>query len=480
MLTLADVVEALTGQPNDVWKRHAITSFCVDSRRCEPGSLFVALRGEQTDGHQFIADALQHGAQFVLAERRGEGPGEAGTYIDVSRPGSPAPSPLAFPVTLVAANSLVALQRLAAWWRLKFSMQVVGVTGSVGKTVTKETIAAVLSEKYRTFKNEGNLNSETGLPLTLLGLAGNPERAVLEMAMYDIGEIARLAEIAKPRIGVVTNVGPSHLERLGTIERIAEAKSELPRALPADGWAILNGDDPRVRAMKDATRAQVLLYGLDASNDLWVSDVEGMGLHGMRFHLHRGAEPALHVKVPLLGRHSVHTALAAAAVGMVDGLSWEEIVHGLQNVSGQLRLTAVTGINGSTIIDDSYNASPVSTIAALNLVHELEGRKIGVLADMLELGSFEREGHEMVGRRAADVLDILVAVGERAALIAQSARDAGMSPGCIYLRAQKSEAIELLRGLLEPADLVLVKGSRGMAMEDVVSALAVHVHPAGR
>ena len=476
MLALADVVEALTAQRVDALQRFAITSFCVDSRQCRPGSLFVALKGEQTDGHRYIADALQHGAQYVLAEHRGEETGDTGTYIDVSRPLSPVPSPLLFPVFVIAGNSLAAFQQLAAWWRKKFPLQVVGVTGSVGKTITKETIVEVLAQKYRTFKNEGNLNSETGLPLTLLSLAGTPQRAVLEMAMYDLGEISKLAEIAQPRIGVVTNVGPSHLERLGTLERIAQAKSELPRALPADGWAILNGDDPRVRAMQDVTRAQVMFYGLDPANRLWASDVEGLGLRGTRFQVHYGREPALHVTIPLLGRHSVHTALAAAAVGLVDGLSWEEIVRGLRNVSGQLRLAAVAGINGATIIDDSYNASPVSTIAALNLLHELEGRKVGVLADMLELGSFEREGHEMVGRRAADVLDVLVAVGERARLIAQSTLDAGMDPQHVFLRAQKAEAIDLLKTLLGPGDLVLIKGSRGMVMEDVVTALAVHEH----
>ncbi len=476
MLTLADVVEALTGQRVAAWQSLKIASFCVDSRQCKAGSLFVALKGEQTDGHRYIADALTHGAQYVIAERKGEWADDTGTYIDISQPVSPAPSPLKLPIVLIAGNSLAALQQLAAWWRKKFSMQVVGVTGSVGKTITKETIAAVLSEKYRTFKSEGNLNSETGMPLTLLALEGQPQRAVLEMAMYDIGEIAKLAEIAQPRIGVVTNVGPSHLERLGTIERIAEAKSELPRALPADGWAILNGDDRRVRAIKDVTKAQVMFYGLDPSNQLWASDVESAGLRGTHFHVHYQHERPLHVQIPLLGRHSVHTALAAAAVGLVDGLAWEEIIRGLQNVSGQLRLAAVQGINGATLIDDSYNASPVSTIAALNLLQELQGRKIGVLADMFELGAFEREGHEIVGRRAADVLDVLVAVGERSQIIAQSALDAGMNSECVYLRAHKSEAIDLLRDVLQPGDLVLIKGSRGMAMEDVVAALTVHQH----
>ncbi len=475
MLTLADVYEALTNQKVEELKSYRISSFCVDSRNCQAGSLFVALKGEQTDGHFFIADAIAHGAQYVLAEEkaREQATGDKGTYVDVSEPLSPVPSSLTLPIRLITPNSLRALQDLAAWWRKKFSFQVIGVTGSVGKTITKETIAAVLSQRYRTFKSEGNLNSETGLPLALLSLERAPERAVLEMAMYDIGEIARLAEIAQPRIGVVTNVGPSHLERLKTTERIAQAKSELPQALPPDGWAILNGDDPAVRAMQAQTRAQVMCYGLDPTNDLWASEVEGLGLDGTRFWLHYAHERPLHVTIPLLGRHSAHTALAAAAVGLVEGLSWEEIIRGLQNVSGQLRLVAVKGYNGSILLDDTYNASPASSLAALNLLSELSGRKIAVLADMLELGDYEREGHDLVGRRAAEVCDLLISVGQRGRLIGESALDAGLNAEMAYFCENKPEAIELLKRLLQPKDIVLIKGSRGMEMEAVVDALTV-------
>lgn len=492
MPTLADVYEALTGQRIEAWQAFKIASFCVDSRRCGHGSLFVALKGEQTDGHLFIGDALAHGAQYIIAEKQKIEDGEwkqernRTTWLDITNPISNIQYSISnfhFPCFILTANSLSALQTIAAWWRRKFSMQVIGVTGSVGKTVTKESIAEVLSQRYRTFKSEGNLNSETGLPLALLSLddpamssAPPFERAVLEMAMYDIGEIAKLAEIAQPRIGVVTNVGPSHLERLGTLERIAQAKAELPQALPPDGWAILNGDDPRVRAMQAQTKARVMFYGLDPSNDLWASEVEGLGLQGTRFWLHRGHEHPLHVTIPLLGRHSVHTALAAAAVGLVEGLSWEEIIRGLQNVSAQLRLAAVSGINGSTLIDDTYNASPLSSIAALNLLHELDGRKIAVLADMLELGDYELEGHELVGRRAAEVCDLLVTVGLRARIMGRSAIDAGLKGDCVYFCQHKAEAIELLHKLLQPGDMVLIKGSRGMAMEDVVTALSVHRH----
>lgn len=475
MLTLADVFEALTSRRPAGWEAHGITSWHVDSRQCRPGAAFVALPGEQTDGHRHIEDALSRGAQVVLAERTRLLEPPAAALIEV---GGELPAELRLPVVLLTASSLRAFQDIAAWWRRRFQMQVIGVTGSVGKTVTKETIAEVLSQRFRTYKSAGNLNSESGLPLALLTMEHGPERAVFEMGMYDIGEIARLAEIAQPRIGVVTNVGLSHVERLGSIERIAEAKSELPRALPPDGWAVLNGDDARVLAMRDLTKAQVYTYGLEPTNNLWASDVEGLGLQGMRFWLHNGSKTPLHVTVPLLGRHSVHTALAAAAVGRVEGMAWEDIVNGLHNVSGQLRLATAEGVNGATIIDDTYNASPVSCIAALNLLSELEGRKIAVLADMLELGDHEQEAHELVGRRAAEVADIVVAVGRRAEVLGRCAIDEGMDPSRVHFCADKPAAVALLRELMQPGDMVLVKGSRGMAMEDVVAQITVHQHHA--
>jgi UDP-N-acetylmuramoyl-tripeptide--D-alanyl-D-alanine ligase len=502
VLTLADVCEALTGQRNEAWQTHAITSFCVDSRRCARGSLFVALKGEVTDGHLYIGDALSRGAQYVIAAqgtpllveaRLAAGGGATGrltdksglsgaTQINLAQPPAANLASLGGglsslggtpPIILLVANPLRALQDIAAWWRRTHcaTMQVIGVTGSVGKTVTKELVAAVVSQRYRTYKSEGNLNSETGLPLALLQIEGDAahERAVLEMGMYELGEIARLAVIVQPRIGVVTNVGPSHLERLGTLERIAQAKGELPLALPADGWAILNGDDPLVRDMP--TQASVLRYGLTASNDVWASDVEGLGLGGTQFWLHHHDEAPLHVRIPLLGRHSVHTALASAAVGLVEGLTWDEIVHGLQNVQGQLRLTAATGWNGATILDDAYNASPVSCLAALNLLQQLDGRKIAVFADMLELGSYEREGHVLVGARAAEVCDMFIVVGPRARIMGESALAAGMPTGAVTFCQTKAEASALLKTLLQKGDVVLVKGSRGMKMEDVVSSL---------
>jgi UDP-N-acetylmuramoyl-tripeptide--D-alanyl-D-alanine ligase len=382
---------------------------------------------------------------------------------------------------LIVPDSLAALQQAAAYWRRQHDVRVIGITGSVGKTTSKEVMAAVLSQRFRTLKSEGNYNNEIGLPLTLLGLGASHERVVLEMGMYDLGEIAQLADIALPQVGVVTNVGPAHLERLGSIAHIAQAKAELPQALPLaeeGGVAILNSDDEWVMAMASQTQARVFTYGLRTDSDLWANDIEGEGLEGIRFCFHYGQE-TVHARVPMLGRHSVHTALRAAAVGLVEGLAWEEIMTGLRDQSAQLRLVAVPGPAGSTILDDSYNSSPTSCIAALNLLDELggrgeAGRKIAVLGDMYELGSYEKEGHRIVGRRARDVADVLVAVGSLGRIIGEEALKAGMLTGSVCLVETNAQAVECLRILLVPGpagDRILVKGSRGMGMEEIVTAL---------
>lgn len=470
MLTLADCVEFLADVPNGV-SEVAFSDVVIDSREARPGALFVALPGEQTDGHRFVNDALARGA--------------AGALIHQDIPLNPQPAivdlrqsvdprllaSLGSPVLIRVPDTLKALQRVAAGWRARFPVRTIGITGSVGKTTAKETVAAVLSQRYDTLKSESNLNNEIGLPLTLLHLRPRHQRAVLEMGMYAPGEIAELAAIARPHIGVVTNVGPSHLERLGSLEAIAEAKAELVEALPADGTAVLNADDPVAAGMCRRTPASVFTYGLSREADLWADSIESLGLAGMSFRLYYRGE-SLHVKVPMLGRHSVHTALAAAAVGLVDSLSWQEILDGLQEPRGQLRLVVVPGINGSTILDDTYNASPDSTLAALNLLDDLNGRTIAVLGDMLELGDYEVEGHEKVGARAAVVLDSLITVGELGRMIGETALEAGMSSESVFFAADNAAAIERLREILQPDDTVLIKGSRGLEMEEIVAAIA--------
>ncbi|PKN86900.1 MAG: hypothetical protein CVU46_06150 [Chloroflexi bacterium HGW-Chloroflexi-8] len=282
-----------------------------------------------------------------------------------------------------------------------------------------------------------------------------------------------LCDIAKPSIGVVTNIGTVHAERAGSQEIIAKGKAELVESLPSDGTAILNYDDPWVRAMAEKTRANIFYYGLDPNAHLWADEIEGLGLQGIRFRLHFQNEQ-LHIRVPLIGRHSVHTALRAAAVGLVDDLSWQEIIYGLQQGHSQLRLAAVSSQSGALILDDTYNASPDSVMAALNLLDELQGNKCAVLGDMLELGPYEQQGHQMIGVRAAQVVNRLITVGEKAKIIAESANQAGLSSNAITSVPTVPEAIQVLLGTLNQKDVVLIKGSHGLHMEQIVNALEVN------
>jgi UDP-N-acetylmuramoyl-tripeptide--D-alanyl-D-alanine ligase len=257
---------------------------------------------------------------------------------------------------------------------------------------------------------------------------------------------------------------------MGSIETVARTKSELVRALPADGYAILNIDDPRVRAMAEVTPARPFLYGLDPAANLWADQIESRGLSGISFRAHFAGDEVV-LKLPLLGQHSVHTALAAAAPGLLLGLGWDAIVDGLRDERAQLRLLAVAGAAGSTLIDDTYNASPASSLAALNLLSELDGRRIAVMGDMLELGEVEEEAHRTVGRRVAEVAQLLITVGRRARWIADEAALSGMPQGAIQCVDSNRNAIELLSDILGAGDYVLIKGSRGAAMEEIVAAL---------
>lgn len=467
MLTLADVTEALAGVRLD-GAEIEIPQAAIDSRQVERDALFIALKGEQLDGHDFAADAFERGARFALVSRDVQG-----EYSSVDlRAGklNTAQVDLDGPLLLRVDDSLTALQDVARYWRRKIDVRVIGITGSVGKSTTKEVTAEVLGQRYRTLKNPGNLNNEIGLPLTMLGLRDEHQRAVLEMGFYVTGEIEFLCEIAQPVVGVVTNVGLVHAERAGSQEAIAQGKAELVRYLPAEGTAILNIDDERVRAMADMTKAKVLYYGMDADADLRADEVEGLGLDGVRFRLHYLGEQFT-LRVPMIGRHSVQTALRAIAVGLVEGLSWEEIVNGLRSGNTQLRLVAVRAENGALLLDDTYNSSPQSALAAINLLDEMAGRKIAVLGDMLELGPYEQEGHEMVGRRSAAVVERLITVGERAVMIGEAAREAGLPAEAITNLKNSDEAVRLLKSELKEDDVALVKGSHGMKMDGIVPIL---------
>ncbi len=467
MLTLADVLEALTGvRPTRAGQ--VITEATVDSRQAIPGSMFVAMPGEHVDGHNFVESAFKRGAVLALVEKdlpyhfpvvNLQKDFNLETVIAMDGP-----------VCLQVPDTLKALQEIARYWRRKLNVRVIGITGSVGKSTTKELIAEVLGQRYRTLKNPGNLNNEIGLPLTLLSLSEGHERAVLEMGFYVPGEIEMLCDLALPQVGVITNIGTVHAERAGSMEAIARGKAELVQSLPAEGWAVLNYDDLLVREMGNLTRAHVFYYGLDPKADLWADNIDGLGLDGIRFELHYRGE-VLHLHVPMIGRHSVQNILRAAAVGLVEGLTWQEIIEGLHSSTTQLRLVAMRSQSGALILDDTYNASPDSTLAALTLLGELDGYRLAVLGDMLELGPYEQQGHEMVGARAAEIVDELVTVGQRASLIARAARLAGMQIDAVFEFEDVQPVAEFLLQRLTSRHVVLIKGSRGMRMDRIVTAL---------
>lgn len=461
-----------------LWQDVLVGEVVTDSREVEPGSLFLALAGERTDGHRFLADVIARGARGALVTRSGveaqqellRSTARPWVLVDPASGDGLAAAPPDSCLLIAVDDPLMAVQRLAVYHRRRLTPTVVGITGSVGKTSVKEVTAAVLARRFRTLKSRRSFNSEATLPTTLLRLQPDHEVAVLEMGMWAAGEIRFLASLALPQVGIVTNVGPSHLERLGSIEAIAHAKAELPESLPTHGWCILNADDPRVAAMASRTSAQLFRFGYAADADLRATRVESMGLQGIALEVEHGGL-RVPLRLPMLGRHSVYTALAAASAGLILGLSWDEIHAGLCDPLAQTRLNLVAGLHGSTIIDDTYNAAPASTLAALDLLADLPGRKLALLGDMLELGSAAEDGHRAVGRRAASVVDGLVTLGPQATWIAAAAREAGLSPDHIQVCTSHTDAIAAATSLLERGDYLLVKGSRGMQMERIVAAL---------
>jgi UDP-N-acetylmuramoyl-tripeptide--D-alanyl-D-alanine ligase len=449
----ADELVRLTGGRLLARSDRPVRGAAVDSREVAPGSMFVALPGERTDGHAFLADAVTAGAAALLVTRPPADPAALGD------------------VTIVrVVDALAALGAVAAGWRRRFEPIVVGVTGSIAKTSTKEAVAAVLGQRFRTLKSEGNQNNEIGLPMTVLRLGPEHEAAVLEMGMYVGGEIADLARIGRPSLGIVTAVQAVHLARIGTLEAIEAAKGELLEALPPGGTAILNADDAIVRRMAARTVARVVTYGFAADADVGAEDVRPTGLDGMRFVL-RTAGDRRPVAIPALGRLSVHNGLAAAATGLAAGLTLDEVATGLAGGWSAPHRVALVRLGSVTIVDDSYNASPGSMFAALELLGDLPGRRVAVLGEMLELGEAHDHGHHAVGEAAARVADLVIVVGPGAAGLAEGARDAGLAPGRVLQVSDAASALEALRPRLRGGDVVLVKASRGIGLDVLVDAL---------
>jgi UDP-N-acetylmuramoyl-tripeptide--D-alanyl-D-alanine ligase len=459
-MTGGDVVEATGGVLLRPGTRR-IRGGAVDSREVTPGSLFVALPGERTDGHRFLRQAVEAGAAALLVSRE-------------PAAGEPPLDELGDVTIVRVADTLAGLQAVAAAWRRRFDPLTVGITGSIAKTSTKETVAGVLGEAFTTLRSEGNRNNEVGLPLTVLGLGPEHGAAVLEMGMYAGGEIRDLAAIARPSIGVVTAVQPVHLSRLGTIEAIEDAKAELVEALPAaadGGVAVLNADDERVARMASRTRARATTYGFDDRADVRADGVVSDGFDGMRFVL-RTPVGSTGARIPGLGRLAVHNALGATAVGLAAGMDLGAIVRGLAAPSRAEHRSVVRRAGGVTIVDDAYNASPGSMAAALELLAGLPGRHLAVLGEMRELGSAHTQGHLDVGEAAA-ALDLLVVVdgepGGAAEGIVLGAR--AMGGGRVVPVPDAGAAVAVVAGELRPGDVVLVKASRGVELERVVDGL---------
>lgn len=465
MLTVGKVLNALGASVDPIDLQTPVNGACVDSRIVESGRLFIAMPGENTDGHNFVDQAFVKGAVLALIDHKID------SKFPCFEPSADAVVP-ELPFSVLVPNTLKALQDLAAWWRAEFDLPVVGITGSVGKSSTKEVIAALLGYKYKVLKNQGNMNNEIGLPLTLLSLNESHQVAVLEMGFYVPGEIDLLCQIAKPRIGVVTNVGTVHAERAGDLDTITQGKAELVEALPEapDGAAVLNFDDLRVRAMAEKTAAKVISFGLDEQADLWADQVQSSGLKGVHFNAHYQGQ-AYQLSSELMGKHSVYNMLAATAVALELGMSWEEIIQAFQNQSMLQRTRLFTSKNGALILDDSYNASPTSTMAALELLDELEGEKVAVLGDMLELGKYEAEGHEQVGKLAAKIANQIILVGPRSKMTESAILGAGFDPSHLHWFEAAERAAEFLRTAVIKGQTVLVKGSHGMKMYKIIAVL---------
>ena len=453
-ITLSQLLEAVDGRLLGGFDRldAPVARVETDSRSIHPGALFIPLVGERFDGHAYLNSALESGAAGCLTAREQERylPGKFYVRVD---------------------DTEAALSRLAAWYRDRFSIPFVGVTGSVGKTTAKDMLAAVLGVRYKVLKTEGNHNNNIGLPLTLLELDSSHQIAVLEMGMDKFGEIDYLAGIVRPDVGIITNIGDAHIERLGSRENILRAKCELLPHIKKDGVVILNGDDPLLLGLEGKTPVPALYCGQGEGCAYRARVTGGDGVS----HIHcRLTTPGMdrEVKIPALGEHMVYPALMAAAVGERFGLTPDQIERGVgQFVPTRMRMNVLHRGGGITILDDTYNANPQSMRAAVSVLADSQSSsKVAVLGDMLELGPFAPALHAGVGEYLGEVgVDCLVAVGQLAEHIAQGAEQSGV-PLVIRCR-DREEAKGVLSRVVRPDCTVLVKASRGMKLEELTARL---------
>lgn len=450
-LDLQKIASAVNGKLHPHHAHGEISGVATDSRTVAPGELFVALRGPTFDGHDFIAVAAARGATAVLCDR---------VVAEQTLP------------QIVVTDTLRALGDLAAFWRHRFQLPVAAITGSSGKTTTKEMLAAILARTAPGLKTAGNFNNLIGLPLTLFQLTSTAQWAVLEMGMSERGEIARLTEIAAPTVGVITNVAPAHLLTMKSLGAIARAKGELFAALHPGSLAVINLDDERVAAIPVANGVQRRTYGLSSGAEVRAEEIHPEGAE-VRFVLHAAGE-ARPLRLPVAGRHNVSNALAAAAAALGMGRTLDDIVQGLETFSpakGRMETTLLS--DGIILIEDTYNANPLSVKAALVALDEMggSGERIAVLGDMLELGESSAELHHEVGAFAAAHCDRLFLFGPESSEIAAGARAAGLSASRVTSCASHSETAQALLQSARPGARILIKGSRGMKMENITAEL---------
>ena len=446
---LNEVLQATGGEALKVLATE-FSDISTDSRKILPDFIFVALVGENFDGHSFVDLAIEKGATCIIVDKK-HGNLQLNTTI------------------IAVDNTLEAYQKIACYYRRKFDIPIVAITGSNGKTTTKDLTAGVLSSKYNVHKTNANFNNEIGLPFTLLQMQHNHDIAVVEMGMRGIGHIKDLTIIAEPNIGIVTNVGETHMELLGNVDNIAKAKSELVEAIPDNGLVILNADDEHVKKMSQRTKAKVIFFGIDNEADVRAFDIKYFDTNTLFNYSYDGK--IYKCKIPLVGKHNVYNALAAIAVGLQMELTQEEIQKGLDKLSLSAMRLAVMKVKEYTFINDAYNASPMSMKAAIESLNTIaQKRKIAVLGDMLELGSIAVEAHRKIGDILAEnKIDMVVTLGEYAKNIACQARIKGISE--VYEAKDHDEIKSILRIKLQIGDTVLLKGSRGMKMEKTLEGL---------
>ncbi len=457
-ISLQTILECTRGTLRQGTLERGVSGLTTDSREVEPGEFFVALKGDRFDGHHYVELCARSGAGGAIVERLWVAP------------------TLPTEFALVAVDDvLLAYQKIAACYRQSLSLKVVAITGSNGKTSTKDLTAAVLSQQFRVAKTQGNLNNHIGVPKTLLNAGRNDEVLVLEIGMNHSGEIAPLAAMAQPDVAVITNVGSAHIEFMKTRDAIAQEKGMLAEAVGPSGWVIMPADDDFAASIARRTAARVLTVGT-SRGDLRAEAIAA-DAHGSTFQVVE-SDTRVDVTLPVPGRHMVINALLAMAVGRVRGIPLRDCAQGVaraQLTKGRLELKTVSGVR---ILDDSYNANPDSMIAALRTLKAIPmtGRRIAVLGRMGELGEFSEAGHRQVGDAvAAEQIDHLITVGSEARFIAENATASGMSN--VTTAVDVAEAARYLGDIANVDDLVLVKGSRSAAMENVISALAAQRNP---